>query len=116
MMVDDDDVALHRSAMHLGDEAALPGTTFLSQAGVGARVELVPKRAGFGQRRQFSPVAVRGGLFPCGYRAVVLDFVETTEHGLIRQIVELFPAEVISASFHIADAQLALAIRKERLL
>src|SRR6266581_8615768 len=114
MMIDDDDVALHRPAVHFGDKTSIPRAAFLAETGVGASVELVPKRAGFGQRRQFSPVAVRGGLFPCGYRAVVLDFVETTEHGLIRQIVELFPAEVISASFHIADAQLALAIRKER--
>ena len=57
MMVDDDDVALHRLAMHLGDEAAVPGAAFLSQAGVGAGVDLVPERAGLGKRRQFGAVA-----------------------------------------------------------
>src|SRR4029077_18553183 len=47
VMVDDDDVTLHRLAVHFGDEAAVPGAAFLSQAGVGACVNLVPESAGF---------------------------------------------------------------------
>ena len=60
MMIDDDDVALHRPAVHLGDEAFLPRAAFLADASVGAGVELVPERAGLGKRRQFgrSPVCV----------------------------------------------------------
>src|SRR5438552_10736179 len=116
MMIDDDDVALHRAAVHLGNEASLPGTAFLPQASVGTRVELVPKRAGFGQRCQLRPVARLRGFLPRSNRPIVLNFADTAELRLISQVVELFPAEVISASFHIADAQLALAIRKERLL
>ena len=116
MMVDDDDVALHRPAVHLGNEAALPRTTFLSQASVGARVELVPKRAGFGQRRQFSPVAVLRGLLPCGNRAVMLDLIQAAEDRRISKIVEFFSAKIIIAAFHVADAQLAFAVRKQRML
>src|SRR5579864_8884772 len=38
VMVDDDDVALHRAAAHLGDEAALELAAFLPDAGVGTGV------------------------------------------------------------------------------
>src|ERR1700756_4652844 len=116
MMIDNDDVTLHCPAMHFGDETALPRAAFLAEAGVGACIELVPQRAGFRQRYQFRPVACLRGFLPRCNRAIVLNFVETAEHRLISQIVELFTAEVISASFHVADAQLTLAIRKERLL
>src|SRR6266849_2353281 len=47
VMVDDNNVALHRLAVHFGDEAAVPCAAFLSQAGVGAGVNLVPESAGF---------------------------------------------------------------------
>ncbi len=57
MMVDDDDVALHRPTVHLRDEAAVPGAAFLSQAGVGAGVKLVPECARFGKRSQFGLVS-----------------------------------------------------------
>ena len=57
MMVDDDDVALHRPSMHLGDEAFVPGAALLSQAGVGTGVELVPESAGFRKRCQFGLVS-----------------------------------------------------------
>ena len=48
-MIDDDDVALQRPAMHLGDEATFPGTAFLAEAGIRSGVQLVPERARFGQ-------------------------------------------------------------------
>src|SRR5260370_27433669 len=57
MMVDDDDVALHPSPAHLGDEASLPLAALLSAASVCACVQLVPKQAGLGQLRQFGPVS-----------------------------------------------------------
>src|SRR5690349_22561187 len=115
-MIDDDDVTLHRPPVHFGDETALPRAAFLAETGVGASVELVPERARFRQRRHLRPVARLRGFLPRYDRAIVFNFVEAAEHGLIRQIVELFTAEIISASFHVADAQLAFAIRKERLL
>src|SRR5256712_13379713 len=116
MMVDDDDVALHRAPVHLGNEASTPGTAFWPQASFGTRVELAPKRAGCGQRRQFSPVAVLRGLLPCGNRAVMLDLIQAAEDRRISKIVEFFSAKIIIAAFHVADAQLAFAVRKQRML
>src|SRR6266700_1294028 len=116
MMIDDDDVALHRPAVHFGDKTSIPRAAFLAETGVGASVELVPERARFRQRCQLRPVARLRVLLPCSNRAVVLDFIQAAEDRRISKIVEFFSAKIIVAAFHVADAQLALAIRKERML
>ena len=102
--------------MHFGNEAAVKRTAFLAQAGFGAGVELGPQRARFGQRRQFSAIASLRCLLPGSYGAVLLNFLETAEHGLVSQVVEFFSAEIIAPPLHVADAQLAVAIWIERLL
>ena len=114
VMVDDDDVALHCLAMHFGDEAAVPGAAFLSQAGIGAGVDLVPERAGFRKRRQFGPVAGVRDFFPGGDGAVVLDLLQTAQHGLVGEVVELFAAQIVVASFHVTHVELAFSGGKER--
>ena len=38
------------------------------------------------------------------------------EHGLIGQVVELLPAQIVVAALHVADLQLAFAVGKQRLL
>ncbi len=115
VMVDDDDVALHRLAVHLGDEAAVPGAALLSQAGIGAGVDLVPERAGLGKRRQFGPVAGIRHFLPGGDGAVVLDLLQSAEHGLVGQVVELLAAQIVVAPLHVTDLQLAFAAGKKRL-
>ena len=115
MMIDDDDVALHRLAPHFGDEAFVPGAAFLAEAGVGARVELVPERAGFGQRREFGTVAGLRHLLPGGDGAVVLDLLQSAEHRLVGEVVELLAAQIVVAPLHVADVQLAFAVGKKRL-
>ncbi len=116
MMIDDDDVALHRPAMHLGDEAAVPGAALLPQAGVGAGIELVPERAGFGKRRQFGLVPGLRDLFPGGDGAVVLDLLQSAQHGLIGKVIELLAAQIVVAALHVADFELAFAVGEKRLL
>src|SRR5258708_4033058 len=116
MMVDDDDVALRRPAVHFGDEALVPRTALLSQASVRARVQFVPQGARLWQRRQLRPVAARGGLLPRGNRAILLDFVQAAEHRLTCEVVELFAAQIVVSSLHVADAQLPIALGKKRLL
>ncbi len=76
MVIDDDDVALHRAAVHFGDEAFVEGTAFLAEAGVGTRVQLVPEHAGLGQRGQFGAVAGMGDFLPGGDGAVVLNLLQ----------------------------------------
>src|SRR5204863_9258445 len=107
---------LHRLAAHLGDEAFVPRTALLAEAGVGASIQLVPERAGFGQRLQFGAVSSGGVLLPRGNRAILLDLFESAQHRLARQVVQLFAAKIIVASFHIADAKFAVALRVNRLL
>jgi hypothetical protein len=46
----------------------------------------------------------------------VLNLLQTAQHGLIRQLIELLATQVIVAAFHVADLQLALAMGEERLL
>ena len=116
MMVDDDDVALHRPAVHLGDEAAVPGAALLSQAGVGTGVELVPESAGFRKRCQFGLVSRLRDLLPGRDGAVVLDLLQTAEHGLIGKVIQLLAAQIVVASLHVADLELAFAVGEKRLL
>ena len=115
VMIDDDDVALHRFAVHFGDEAAVPGAAFLTQAGIGAGVDLVPERAGFGKRRQLGAVSGLRHLLPGGDGAVVLDLFQSAEHGLVGEVVELLAAEIVVAPLHVTDFELAFAVGKERL-
>src|ERR1700694_2381915 len=116
MMIDDDDVALRGAAPHLGDEAMLPLFAFLAETTISTRIELVPKSAGLGQFRKFGAVPCMRRLFPCGDGAVVFDLFQTAEHGLIREIEKLFATEIVVAPLHVADAQLPVSVREQRLL
>src|SRR5881628_1275360 len=115
MMIDDDDVALHRPAVHFGDKTSIPRAAFLAETGVGASVELVPERARFRQRCQLRPVARLRVLLPCSNRAVVLDFIQAAEDRRISKIVEFFSAKIIVAAFHVADIYLAMKNLQEQL-
>src|SRR5437773_9141204 len=116
MIMDDNDVTLHRPAVHFGDKTSIPRAAFQAGAGVGASVELVPERARFRQRCQLRPVARLLVLLPCSNRAIVLILVVTALHWLILKIVELFTEEIIRAAFHLTHAELAFAIRKQGML
>src|SRR5581483_2858890 len=105
VMVDDDDVALHGPAAHFGDETALPLAAFLADAGVGASVEFVPELAGFRELGEFGAIASGGVLFPYGDGSVLFDLLQAAEDRLIGQVVELFPAEIVVAAFHVADGE-----------
>ena len=105
MMIDDNDVALHPSPAHFSDEAALPLAALLPDAGVGARIQLVPERAGLGKFGQFRAVAGRGRLLPRGDGAVLLDLLQPAEHRLVGKVVEFFAAQIIVAAFHVADGK-----------
>jgi len=87
VMVDDDDVALHRLAPHFGNEAPLPLAALLPNASVGACVELVPQQAGLGQFRQLGAVPRSSRLLPGSDSAILLDLLQSAQHGLIRQLV-----------------------------
>src|SRR5437667_9846011 len=71
VMVDDDDVTLHRLAAHLSDETPFPLATFLTNAGIGASVELVPKQAGFRKFCQLRSVPCACCLLPGSDRAIL---------------------------------------------
>ena len=45
MVVDDNDVALHRPAVHLGNETGLKRTAFLAETSIRTRIQLVPESA-----------------------------------------------------------------------
>ncbi len=49
MMIDDNDVAFHRPAVHLGDETSLPRAALLPDTRLGSGVDLVPQAARFRQ-------------------------------------------------------------------
>ena len=55
-------------------------------------------------------------LLPGRDGAVVLDLLQAAEHGLIGQVVELLAAQIVVASLHVADFELAFAVGKKRLL
>ena len=103
MVVDDDDVAFHRAAAHLGDEAAIKLAALLPGAGVGTGIQFVPEKAGLGQLRELGSIPGAGILLPRRDGALLLDLVEPAQHRLIGQVIEFFPAEIIVASLHVAD-------------
>ena len=103
-------------AAHFGDEAAVVFLAFLSEASVGAGIELVPERARLGQFGEFGAVAGARRLFPRRDGAVVFDLFESAEDGLIGEIDQLFAAEIVVASLHVADAELPVAFGEERTL
>src|SRR5580692_3203037 len=103
MMIDDDDVALGGATAHLGNEAAIIFFAFLAETGIGARL---------GQFGEFGAVPGLRCFLPGGDGAIVFDLFESAEHGLIGEIDELFAAKIIVASFHVADAELAISVGK----
>src|SRR5690349_13173324 len=115
MMVDDDDVAFERASAHLGDEAAIKLRTFLACAGIRARIDLVPKSARFGQSRDLCAIAGLCMLLPFRNRPVLLNLRDFTKDRLILEIVEFLAAQIVVASLHVADAQLAFAVGEQHL-
>ena len=88
----------------------------MSDAGIGAGIEFMPKRACFWQRSQLGAVARGGSFFPSGYRSVLLDLFQASEEGLVGEVVQLFAAKIIAPPFHVADVQFSFASREQRLL
>src|SRR5579862_7661069 len=113
-MVDDDDVALSGAAAHFGNQAAVELLTLRADAAIGAGVELAPERACFGQLGQFGAVAGDCGLLPVADDLELADLFQSVQYRLVSEIVELLAAEIVGASFHVTDAQLAEVLREER--
>src|SRR5579871_2832375 len=105
MVVDDDNVAFHPSPAHFRNKASFPLAAFLSGAGFGTSIKLVPEQARFGQFSQFS--AITGGrvLFPSRDCPILLDFLEAAQHRLVRQVIQLLAAEIIVSTLHVADRE-----------
>ncbi len=106
VVIDDDEVGLEGAAAHLGDEAAAIVGAGRAKAGIGAGVELVPESGGFGQGGELGAVAGFGDPFPFGNLAILFDFVEARENGLVAEGEELAAAKIVGATFHVADAEL----------
>jgi len=107
MVIDDDQVGLKGAAAHLGDEAAAVIGACGAEAGVGAGVELVPEGGGFGEGGKLGAVAGFSDLLPLGNLAVLVDFVQSRQNGLIAEREELAAAKIVGAALHVADAQFA---------
>ena len=107
------DVRLKRFAAHRGDEAALPVGTGLSEACLGAGVELLPEWGGLGERVDLSTVAGLGGLLPGGDVVELVDLFEAVEEWVVAQRVELVAAEVVVSAFHVTDLQRAQEGKEE---
>src|SRR4030081_1607301 len=117
MMVDNDDVALHPSPAHLGDEASLPLAALLSGASVGAGVQLVPEQTGLGQLCKLGPVPGRGSLLPRRNVAILLNLFQPVEHGLIPEVVKFLAAQIIVPPLHVANPKAGPgSVTKQRLL
>src|SRR5690349_393599 len=105
MVIHDDDVAFHRAAPHLGNEAPLPLAALLTGASVRAGIQLVPQQACLRQFRKLSAVARRSILFPGSNGTVLLDLFEAAQHRLISEVVKLLAAQVIVSALHVADRE-----------
>ena len=105
MMVDDDDVALVRAAVHLCQEAALELLALLAGTQIAARVHLLPRGAMLGQGLDLGTVAGGGSLFPVADNLKIGDFLQATENRLAIGIVNLLAAGEVVAALHVADLQ-----------
>ena len=114
VVIDDDEIGLEGAAAHFGDEAAAIVGAGAAEAGLGARVKLVPERAGFRQTGKLGAVAGFGDLLPLGDLAVFVDLVESRENRLVAEGEELAAAKIIGAALHVADAKLSEEGFKER--
>ena len=90
VVIDDDDVGLQGAAAHLGDEAAAVVGTGCTEAGVAARVELVPQGARLRQLGKLGAIAGLGCLFPLGDLAVLVDLFQSGQNRLIAQGTSLW--------------------------
>src|SRR5664280_3656500 len=113
VMIDDDDVALGGAAAHLGNETAVKLLALGADTAVGARVEFGPQMAVLRQFGQLRAVAGFGGLLPVADDAKLVDFFQPVQHRLIGEVVELLTAEIVAATLHVADAQLAEVLLQE---
>src|ERR1700733_12976476 len=105
MVIDDDDVALVRAAVHFGEKAALELLALLAGAEFAAGVHLQPGGTGLGQRFDLGAIASSGGLLPFANNLKVGDFFQAVENGFAVGVVDLLTAREVSAAFHVADLQ-----------
>ena len=105
MVVDDNDVALERALVHQRDKAAVELRALLAGAEVAAGIQLVPGGARLRQLFDFGAIAELGGLLPFTDDLKVGYFLESRKDGFVISIVDLLPAGVIAAAFHVADLQ-----------
>ena len=104
MMIDDEDVGFRRALVHQSDEAALELRALLAGAGLAARVDARPELARIPQIVEFGAVAALRVCFPLADLRVHVDFFHAGENGLLFDVVEFLPAEVVLAALHERDA------------
>src|SRR5579863_8862855 len=114
MVIDNDDVAFRHAPAHLCNEAAAKLLAIGPGAAVNAGVQLGPQLAIFWQRSQLCPVASLSRFFPLRNLLIVIYFFQTAQYGLIPEIIEFLPAQIIVPALHVADAQLAQMLLQER--
>ncbi len=105
VMIHDDDVALVRAPVHLGQKAALELLALLARAQVAPSVQLLPSGARFGQRLDLGAIARGGGLLPLADDLKIGHFFQTAQHGLALGVVDLLPAGEVRAALHVTDLQ-----------
>src|SRR5580698_3051633 len=112
MMVDDNDVTLHPTTSHFGDEAALPFAALLSDAGFCSRIQFVPESARLRKLGEFGSIACACCLFPRSDGPILFDLFKSAQHRLISEVVEFLAAQIIVTAFHVADGKPAGALSR----
>ena len=105
VMVYDDDIGLEGLLPDLGDKAGIEVAALLSRARFAAGVQPVPQQRIVGQFRQFGAIARLRLVHPLLDHPQIFRIVRREEIGLAFDRLELIPAEIVAAAFHIADGK-----------
>ena len=114
VVVDDNDVRLKCLPAHLRDKAPPVIRAGRPQAGLGARIQLVPQRAHLRQAVNLSPIPGLRHLFPLGNLPILVNLFQARQDGLTAQRHQLVPAKIVRAPLHVAHAQRAQQRFKKR--
>ncbi len=107
VVIDDDELGLHRLSPHGRDETRLGVGAGLAQADLGPRVELRPKPGVLRQALDLGPVAGLGVALPLQDGVELLDVVQAGKDRVVAQGIQLLLANVVGTTLHDAHLQRA---------
>src|SRR5437016_1327658 len=107
MMIDDDDVSIHRALAHPREKARVKVGTFLAETGIRTRIDVSPERKILRQIGKLGAIASFSLRRPTKDFVELIDLIEAIQNGRAVGALDAMQTRIVVAAFHHCGAKLS---------